>query len=88
MLSVYYLTIENVRSHFLCWSTPSFQGRLSWGGGLAPTAPIEKLNFLFRTSGVCKWNRKRSPFMLAKLSIGDIMATEMHASDAYTIIQL
>ena len=26
--------------------------------------------------------------MSAKLSIGDIMATEMHASDAYTIIQL
>ena len=28
----------------------------------------------------CKWNRKRSPFMSAKLSHGDIMATEMHAS--------
>ena len=29
----------------------------------------------------CKWNRKRSPFMSAKLSFGDIIATEMHASD-------
>ena len=29
----------------------------------------------------CKWNRKRSPFTSAKLSLGDIMATDMHASD-------
>ena len=29
----------------------------------------------------CKWNRKRSHFMSAKLSLGDIMATEMQASD-------
>ena len=36
----------------------------------------------------CKWNLKQSPFRSAKLSIGDIMATEMHASDAYTMIQL
>ena len=30
---------------------------------------------------VSKCNRKRSPFMSAKLSLGDIMATEMHATD-------
>ena len=29
----------------------------------------------------CNWNRKRSLFMSAKLSLGDIVATEMHASD-------
>ena len=29
----------------------------------------------------CKWHRKRSPFMSAKLSLGDIMATKMHAGD-------
>ena len=30
---------------------------------------------------VSRWNRKRSPFVSAKLSLGDIMATKMHASD-------
>ena len=29
----------------------------------------------------CKWNRKQSPFMSTKLSLGDIMTTEMEASD-------
>ena len=40
------------------------------------------------TNATSKWNRKRYPFTAAKLSSGDIMATDMHASDACAVIQL
>ena len=45
-------------------------------------------NELYSANRACKWNRKRPPFMSVKLSTGDIMATEMHTNDAYTMTQL
>jgi hypothetical protein len=38
--------------------------------------------------GACKWEQKRAPLMSAKLSIGDLMATETHVSDTCTKAQL
>ena len=35
---------------------------------------------------VSGWNRERSLFMSAKRSLGDIMATKMHASDDTIIL--
>ena len=60
---------------------PGWGGAGGWGGGgiylLLHPPPMLAL-FIGPVSG---WNLKQSPFMSAKLSLGEIMATKMNVSD-------